>query len=608
ELIVNLRNSDVLSDVTTMLRSRGRGAAADRLEELFSARLDSVVQSLPAGVTVEERYEFLGGLLISVRTSEALDALGSLPNVLSIGVPEVSEPLLTESLALINQPEAAAAGYEGAGTAVAVLDTGVDYLNSAFGSCNGGGANCRVKFVGDFTPGYADNSRDDHGHGTNVSGIVAGVAPGTGILGLDVFRKDLGGLCAGQNCASDADIMSAINWVLANVGVYDTKSVNMSLGSGPHSAGSCPTNLQPSFQSLMAAGILPVVASGNNASTSLIAYPGCIPEAYTVGAVYDANGSGVSFGICTDSSRAVDRVTCFSNSNGTMLDSVAPGGAITAAGITMYGTSQATPHVAGAAAVLGAIEGVTVAEVENALKTTGPLITDHRNGVQKRRLDLEAAVGSVAQVEPPGQPIAMTAAQTQDDDADGRIDGIRLVFAENVNDDFDDLSVAVAGYQVTGFRTDSPGDASIIVELSEKSGPDSGAEPLVTIVANDSLGTAAALVGPDGASMTAADEAGPAIAAAETKTSRIVLVHFSEPMNKRSVRVADFRLAIGGTVRAITRVVMVDSDTWEIRVARSSKWSSGSSGTVQLTATSVVKDSSRNKSQQTATVPVAAVY
>ncbi|HET9200458.1 MAG TPA: hypothetical protein VFO84_05730, partial [Dehalococcoidia bacterium] len=128
ELIVNLRNSDVLSDVTNMLRSRGRGAAADRLEELFSARLDSVVQSLPADVTVEERYEFLGGLLISVRTSEALDALGGgLPNVLSIGVPEVSEPLLTESLALINQPEAAAAGYEGAGTAVAVLDTGVDY-------------------------------------------------------------------------------------------------------------------------------------------------------------------------------------------------------------------------------------------------------------------------------------------------------------------------------------------------------------------------------------------------------------------------------------------------------------------------------------------------
>jgi subtilisin family serine protease len=291
-----------------------------------------------------------------------------------------------------------------------------------------------------------------------------------------------------------------------------------------------------------------------------------------------------------------------------MVDSLAPGGLITAAGITMAGTSQATPHVAGAAAVLAAIDGVTVGEVQNALMTTGPVITDHRNGVQKHRLDLEAATALFTSAEPPGDPIPLTAAQTQDDDSDGHIDGVRLTFAEDVNDDFDGLSVSVAGYQVSGFRTGTPGDAVVVAELVEKSAPDSGAKPLVTIVSNDSLGTATALVGPEGASMTAADKAGPAIAAAETKTARIVLVHFSEPVKKRSVRAGDFRLVIEGSERAITRVVMVDSDTWEIRVARSSKWGRGASGTVQLTASGVVKDTSKNTNQQTATVPVSAVY
>jgi subtilisin family serine protease len=398
--------------------------------------------------------------------------------------------------------------------------------------------------------------------------------------------------------------MDAMEWVLQNAGTYHPKAVNMSLGGGLYPASTCPTNLKPSLESLLAAGILPVVAAGNNGSPSQVSYPGCILESHTVGAVWDADGSGVS----CDFQRVEDRVTCFSNSNDVMVDSLAPGGLITAAGITMAGTSQATPHVAGAAAVLAAIDGVTVGEVQNALMTTGPVITDHRNGAQKHRLDLEAATALFTSAEPPGDPIPLTAAQTQDDDSDGHIDGVRLTFAEDVNDDFDGLSVSVAGYQVSGFRTGTPGDAVVVAELVEKSAPDSGAKPLVTIVSNDSLGTATALVGPEGASMTAADKAGPAIAAAETKTARIVLVHFSEPVKKRSVRAGDFRLVIEGSERAITRVVMVDSDTWEIRVARSSKWGRGASGTVQLTASGVVKDTSKNTNQQTATVPVSAVY
>jgi hypothetical protein len=89
----------------------------------------------------------------------------------------------------------------------------------------------------------------------------------------------------------------------------------------------------------------------------------------------------------------MDKITCFSNSS-SFVSVLAPGAAITAANITMTGTSQASPHVAGALAVLRSAFpsealNATVARVTD----TGPQIKDPRNGVVKRRLDLKAALG-----------------------------------------------------------------------------------------------------------------------------------------------------------------------------------------------------------------------
>ena len=82
--------------------------------------------------------------------------------------------------------------------------------------------------------------------------------------------------------------------------------------------------------------------------------PACVANAISVGATYDANLGGVSYGPpnpCTDSTTAVDKVTCFSDSNST-TDIFAPGAAIRSTGlgsgtVTYYGTSQASPHGAG---------------------------------------------------------------------------------------------------------------------------------------------------------------------------------------------------------------------------------------------------------------------
>jgi subtilisin family serine protease len=95
-------------------------------------------------------------------------------------------------------------------------------------------------------------------------------------------------------------------------------------------------------------------------------------------------------------------VTCFTNSNST-LDLLAPGAPITSAGrnggrSTFFGTSQASPHAAGAAAVLLEVDPtLTPDQIETLLKTTGVKVTDAKNGLTFPRIDLLAAVNMVRQ-------------------------------------------------------------------------------------------------------------------------------------------------------------------------------------------------------------------
>ena len=127
-----------------------------------------------------------------------------------------------------------------------------------------------------------------------------------------------------------------------------------------------------------------------------------MPSAVSVGAVYESNtntsgawclNSACSV-TCTDSP-APDRVTCFSNS-ASYLTIPAPGVDIAAAGITMDGTSQATPHITGAIAALrgqGAFQCETVDQTVSRMTSTGVSDLGTRNGVTTPRIDLLAAVG-----------------------------------------------------------------------------------------------------------------------------------------------------------------------------------------------------------------------
>lgn len=350
-------------------------------------------------------YAQLPMIALRGATQADLLALAARPEVAQVFADEPHEHFLTESLALIDQAGAASGGNLGAGTSVAILDTGVDFGRAAFGSCAAAGdSGCKVAFAQDFATD--DGNVDDNGHGTNVAAIALGVAPSAKILALDVFRSD--------GLAYSSDIIAAIDWVVQNRATYNIQSMNMSLGGGGSTSACSGDVFAAPILAARNAGVLTAAASGNNAYTNRISSPACVPAAVSVGAVYDGNLGGISWSGCSDASSAADKVTCFSNS-ASFLTLLAPGALITAGGATMGGTSQASPHVAGAIAVLrAAYPSETPAETVSRLTSRGVSVTDARNGVTSPRLALarSLAASAPAPVVPPADTTAPSGSVT----------------------------------------------------------------------------------------------------------------------------------------------------------------------------------------------------
>ena len=236
-------------------------------------------------------------------------------------------------------------GSAGVGTHVYVIDSGVRATHIELAG--------RV-MVGFSALGGLGETDDCNGHGTHVAGTIAGTTYGVAKLATIHPVRVLS--CSGT--ASNEQVIAGIDWVTAN---HQSPAVaNMSLGGGRSVA------LNQAVARSVASGVTYVIAAGNASRDACATSPASTPEAITVGA--------------TDSS---DELASFSNF-GPCVDLLAPGADIISAWnrsdtatYTASGTSMASPHVAGTAALyLGLHPSATPAEVAAALTsgaTTGSI-------------------------------------------------------------------------------------------------------------------------------------------------------------------------------------------------------------------------------------------
>jgi subtilisin family serine protease len=229
----------------------------------------------------------------------------------------------------------------GAGVSAYVVDSGVLASHTDFGGRVTAGWTAVADGLG---------SGDCNGHGTHVAGTIAGKTYGIAKAATVVPVRVLN--CAGSGYNSD--VIAGLDWVAANHAAGTPAVVNMSLG------GSASSMVDAAVQGVINDGVTAVVAAGNSAVDACNSSPARAPQAITVAA--------------TDSS---DRQASFSNF-GACVDLYAPGVGIISAGFssptataTMNGTSMATPHVAGAAAVLlSKTPALTPADVSSTLLST----------------------------------------------------------------------------------------------------------------------------------------------------------------------------------------------------------------------------------------------
>ena len=311
DVIVVFDDGSITQDALTAQAKSGKLSSHADIIELKAARFQKQKNDVHAQLdeletTVLKEYSHLPITFLRVHSKAALARLIAHPGVVGIYENRLDQLFLEQSLPLIGQPQVAAQGYLGNGTSVAVLDTGVDYTRAAFGSCTapGVGANCRVVVAQDYVTG--DGQLDSNGHGTNVAGIVLGVAPAAKVLALRV--------CNQAGCDLTAQL-NAIDFAIQNKNTYNVVALNLSLGGGRYTSALTNDPRYVAFTQARAAGILPVVASGNDAYTNAMASPGAVVGAVSVGAVYDSNIGPKFWRIgCQDLVTNADLVTCFSNS------------------------------------------------------------------------------------------------------------------------------------------------------------------------------------------------------------------------------------------------------------------------------------------------------
>lgn len=431
-----------------------------------------------------------------------LQALVDSGLVVQVVEDRLNRPSLVESRALISASASHDVGFDGAGATVAVIDTGIDTSHPVFAgriveeacfSTHAPGSGFNSLCPGGSSTQYGAGSSEACtgfsacNHGTHVTStaagsdtVVTGIAPAANIISIQGFlRYDNEDYCGTPSCivARDSDLIKALEYVESLSSSYDIAAVNLSLGGGKRTS-PCDSefsNYKAAIDLLRASGILTIIASGNNGYTDGVNIPGCVSTAVTVGSVDDTT----------------DTVSSFSNS-ASLVDVLAPGKVITAAVPASgygdkQGTSMATPHVAGAAAIAkGVWPEATADELEALVLGAAQTVVDSRNSLSFPRIDLAQMANTLSQADGVPQititsPVdgtstttaSTTLAATATDREDGDLSA-SLAWTSSIDGTLTSpATLSVGTHQITATVTDSEGytaHASVTITINSPPG------------------------------------------------------------------------------------------------------------------------------------------
>ncbi|MEM1096617.1 MAG: S8 family serine peptidase [Bacteroidota bacterium] len=357
------------------------GAAAKQASaHAVAGQQARVMADLPVeAFTLTHQFAHVPALSGVVSSAAALDVLLAHPDVAAVDVDAGGRGGLAETVPLVNATPWHNRGQYARGVRVAVLDTGIDadhpdlqgaVVHEACFLNAGDASRCPD---GSTRQAGAGAAEDDHGHGTHVAGIVAsngtdsdmGMAPGVHLVSLKMLDRT-------NSFSSSSEILAAFDYLIANPQL-DVQVLTMSLGTFALFNTTCDDSRSwtragfNAVRQLNEQGVTVLAAAMNDNATSQIAYPACLSNVIAVGA--------------TDKS---DRMAAYSNRNAE-LDVVAPGTGILSSrrgggSVSLSGTSMATPHVAGCAALLLAEHlAPTPDDLRGLLRSSETKITDTRS-------------------------------------------------------------------------------------------------------------------------------------------------------------------------------------------------------------------------------------
>jgi subtilisin family serine protease len=331
-------------------RAPDQGPMAGRYIVVFKpsvADVDGEIDRAVRGFGAQVHYRYYSAIrgFAATLPAPALEGLSRNPNVEFIEADGIMSIDATQSPATwgldrIDQQNlpltnSYSYNFDGTGVTAYIIDTGIRFTHAEFGGRATSG-------IDEVDGGTAD---DCNGHGTHVAGTVGGstygVAKAVSLVAVRVLN------CSGSGTTSG--VIAGVDWVRTNHAA--TSVANMSLGGG------ASTSLDNAVSNAISAGVTFAIAAGNSNRDACRFSPARVPAAITVGATTstDARASYSNYGSC--------------------LDLFAPGSSITSAWYTsnsatntISGTSMATPHVAGVAALyLDAHQGASPGTVRNAI-------------------------------------------------------------------------------------------------------------------------------------------------------------------------------------------------------------------------------------------------